>query len=357
MHLLRRAADRRSAGRPLGWPRVIRHRRGDGVSDRLRRRAAFRRDLVADRHPLPEPPRRSRNREPLCDRLGRAAGEGFGVLPRQLRRFADQAGAELRFPVRRLRRQSGVQHCRQPGAARVRVRGAVALRPVARRRAHRPDRDHRRRYRAADPPSSEACRPARGSDCARVRARRRHPDKHGHDPRVRCRGPGGRRAPVARRRPAAEVAVVMGLREPAHRRAGRADVRADQCARSAARRRTRRGHARNRGDHRGIHVLLQRDADHVRVQPDLPLHGELADGSRAVHRVAADTADRGRPDRARAAATEGQRRPLRARDVRARGRTAVIHRPRSRCAERDQTRFWSADRALARARWLAFCCG
>jgi hypothetical protein len=45
---------------------------------------------VADRHPLTEPPRRSRNREPLRDRHGRAAGEGRGVLPRQLRWFADQ---------------------------------------------------------------------------------------------------------------------------------------------------------------------------------------------------------------------------------------------------------------------------
>ena len=42
----------------------------------------------------------------------------------------------------------------------VRVGGAVALRPVARRRAHRPDRAHRRWYRTADPPSSEARRPA-----------------------------------------------------------------------------------------------------------------------------------------------------------------------------------------------------
>ena len=95
--------------------------------------------------------------------------------------------------------------------------------------------------------------------------------EHGHDPRVRCRGPGGRRAPVARRRPAAEVAAVMGLREPAHRRTGRADVRAHQRVRPAARGRTRRRQARDRGDHRGLHLLLQRDADHVRVQPDLPL--------------------------------------------------------------------------------------
>ena len=255
----------RFAGHGADWDR-----RGDAVCARLRRGAAFRRDRVADRPPLPEPPRRSRNREPLRDRHGRAAGEGRGVLPRQLRWFADQAGAELRFPVRGLHRQSGVQHRRQPRAAGVRVGGAVALRPVARRRAHRPDRDHRRRYRTADPPPPEARRPARGSDRARVRARRRQPDEHGHDPRVRCRGPGGRRAPVARRRPAAEDAAVVGLREPAHRHAGRADVRADQRARPAARDRPRRRPARNRGDRGGLHLLLQRDADHVRVQPDLP---------------------------------------------------------------------------------------
>ena len=277
MHLLHRAADRRSAARPLRRSRVRRHRRGDAVCARLRRRAAFRRVRVADRHPLPEPPRRSRNREPLRDRHGRTAGEGRGVLPRQLRRLADQAGAELRLPVRGLHRQSGVQHRRQPCAAGVRVGGAVALGPAARGRADRPDRDHRRRYRTADPPSSEARRPARGSDRARVRTRRRQPDEHGHDPRVRRRGPGGRRAQVARRRPAAEVAAVMGLREPAHRRAGRADVRADQRARPAARGRARRRHAWDRGDRRGLHLLLQRDADHVRVQPDLPPPGELAD--------------------------------------------------------------------------------
>ena len=95
--------------------------------------------------------------------------------------------------------------------------------------------------RTADPPSPEARRPARGSDRARVRARRRQPDEYGHDPRVRCRGPGGRRAQVARRRPATEIAAVVGLREPAHRHAGRADVGADQRNRPAARGRTRRG--------------------------------------------------------------------------------------------------------------------
>ena len=197
MHFLHRAADCRSPDRPPGWPGAGRDRRGDAVCARLRRSAALRRGRVADRHSLPEPPRRPRNREPVRDRHGRAAGEGRGVLPRQLRRLADQAGAELRFPVRGLHRQPGVQHRRQSRAAGVRVGGAVALRPVARRRAHRRDRDHRCRYRTADPPSSEARRPARGSDRAGVRACRRQPDEHGHDPRVRGRGPGGRRAPAS----------------------------------------------------------------------------------------------------------------------------------------------------------------
>ena len=327
-----------------------RDRRGDAVCARLRRRAAFRRGRVADRHSLPEPPRRPRNREPVRDRHGRAAGEGRGVLPRQLRRLADQAGAELRFPVRGLHRQPGVQHRRQSRAAGVRVGGAVALRPVARRRAHRRDRDHRCRYRTADPPSSEARRPARGSDRARVRACRRQPDEHGHDPRVRGRGPGGRRAPQARRRPATQVDAVLGLREPAHRRAGRADVRADQRARPAARGRARRGPARHRGDHRRLHLLLQRDEDHVRVQPDLPPAGELADRGRAVHRVAVYPAGRGRPGCARAAAAEGQRRPLRARDVsrtRAGGRCSPASTSPCRAGPSSA---WSAGQAAARPR-------
>ncbi len=245
--------------------------RGHDLPDRLCRRAPSRRNPVADRHPLPEPGRRPRHREPLCHRHGRIAGQGRGLLPRQLRRFADQAGAELRLPVRGFHRQSGVQHRGQPGAAGVRLGGAVALRPVAGGRAHRPARRHRRRRRAADPPPAEAGRPARGSHRPGVRARRRQPDEHGHHPRVRGRGPRGRRAPVARGRPAAEGAAVLGLQQPAHRRAGRADVRPHQRARPAAGRRPRRWPARRRGDHRGLHLLLQRDPDHVRVQPDLPL--------------------------------------------------------------------------------------
>ncbi len=77
---------------------------------------------------------RSRHREPLRARHGRAAGQGRGVLPRQLRRLADQAGTELRLPVRGVRRHAGVQRGGQPRAAGLRFGGAVAVRPAARGR-------------------------------------------------------------------------------------------------------------------------------------------------------------------------------------------------------------------------------
>ena len=90
------------------------------------------------------------------------------------------------------------------------------------------------------------------------------------------------------------------------RHAGRADVCADQRNRSAARGLTRRG-ASMESRRSWWHLpTIQRDADHVRVQPDLPADGELADRSRAVHRVAPHTAGRGRPGRARAAQAEGE---------------------------------------------------
>ena len=306
MSLLRRAAVRRPAGRPLRQPRADRRRRGAAVRAGFRRRAACRRDSVADRHPLPEPPGRSRDREPLRDRNGRAAGEGRGVLPRQLRRLADQAGAELRRPVRGVRRHAEFQRGRQPGAARVRVCRALALRPAARRRAHRPDGAHRSRPRAADPAPAAARRRARRSERARIRARRRQHREHGNDPRVRRRAPGGRRAPLTRCRPEAQVAALVGLPQPAHRRARLAAVGAGQRSRPVARRRPRRRQSRDRGDHRRLYVLLQRDAHHVRVQPDLPPPGELADGGRAVHGIAAHATDRDRPGRARGAADEGE---------------------------------------------------
>jgi hypothetical protein len=78
--------------------------------------------------------------------------------------------------------------------------------------------------------------------------------------------------------------------------------------------------------------------------------GELADRSRAVHRVAADAADRGRPDCARAAAAEGERRPLRARDV-SRTRAGCRCSPASTSPCRaGPSSAWSAGQAVARPR-------
>ena len=123
---------------------------------------------------LPEPYGRPRHRAAVRGRHGRAAGQGRRVLPRQLRRVADQAGAGLRLPVRGLRRHADVLDHGQPRAAGVRFGGAVALRPAAGRRAAGPHRSSPALVRrAADPPPPGAGRRARGGDRPGVGPRRR----------------------------------------------------------------------------------------------------------------------------------------------------------------------------------------
>ena len=133
---------------------------------RVRGRPARRGGVLAAGHPLPQPHRRVRHRAALDQRHGRAAGQGRGVLPRELRGLADQAGAHLRVGVRGLRRHAGVPDRREPRAAGVRVGGALAVRPAAGRGAARDHRAHRRRRHAAHPAQAGA-----GGRSARRRGR------------------------------------------------------------------------------------------------------------------------------------------------------------------------------------------
>ena len=125
-HQLHRAAGRREARRPARRRRRTPALGDAAVRPRLRRRAAARGGAVAGRAALPEPRRRPRHRAPVRDRHGRTVRQGRRVLPRQLRRVADQAGAELRLPLRGVRRHADVLGRGQPRAAGVRVGGAVA---------------------------------------------------------------------------------------------------------------------------------------------------------------------------------------------------------------------------------------
>ncbi len=165
-HQLRGATDRRPAGRHAVHRR--RADRGDRAAGGalVRRRPAGGRGAVADRHPLPEPDRRARHRAPVRGRHERAAGQGHRVLPRELRRVADQAGAELRQPVRGVRGHPDLRGAGQPGAAAVRLRRALALRPAAGRGADRDAGGQRRADHAADPAPAAAGRPAGGGDRA-----------------------------------------------------------------------------------------------------------------------------------------------------------------------------------------------
>lgn len=181
-HLLHRAAARRQARRPYRRRRRHHHRLDTAVRTRLRRHPAARGDAVAHRHALPEPRGRPRRRAPVRDRHGRAVRQGRHVLPRQLRRVADQADAELRLPFRGVRRHYDVPGRGQVRAAGVRVGGAVALRTAARGRAVGDDRTDGAVCGAPRPPPSGARRPARGGDRPGVGPCRRQPDEHGHGP-------------------------------------------------------------------------------------------------------------------------------------------------------------------------------
>lgn len=236
---LHHPADRGRARRPRGRGRGDRAGRGAALRARVRRRAPAGRGAVAGRHPLPEPHDGGRDRAALRVRDERAAREGRGVLPRQLRRVVDEAGARLRRAVRGSRRHAHVRGGRQPRAAGVRVGGPLDLRPGAGRRAGGPDRADRRVHRPARAAPPGARRPARGGHRPGVRARRRQPDEHGDGARVRRGGTRGGRAPEADRRAAQVRDPVLGLQQPADRHRRRGDVRAHQRVGPAGRRRPR----------------------------------------------------------------------------------------------------------------------